>query len=190
MISKYHRTRIIVENDVNCSALAEWHFGNKPENLVNLAIGTGIGVGLILNGQIYRGQNGFAGEVGYWTTVEDIQSSLQHKIGSVGPLEKILSGTAIEGKHGSPKKFFPETEKNSKLISDFIDELVCVIANLISLLDPGLVVLGGGVSMSLNPWLSEINRKVNSTTPCQARIEISSLGENAVALGALQLLGP
>ena len=85
---------VFVENDANAAAYGEWRYGAGVglRHLIYLTVSTGIGAGLILNGQMYRGADGAAGELGHMTI--DVNGP-PHNCGMVGCLEVLASGTAI-----------------------------------------------------------------------------------------------
>src|SRR5688500_492842 len=92
--SAFSGVRVVVENDANATALAEWKFGagKGARNLVFVTMGTGIGAGIILDGRLFRGANGMAGEVGHQTIKID---GPKCGCGKRGCLEALASGPAI-----------------------------------------------------------------------------------------------
>jgi len=92
--SAFAGIRVAVENDANATALAEWKFGagQGTQNMVFVTMGTGIGAGIILGGQLFRGTNGMAGEVGHQTIKMD---GPKCGCGKRGCLEAMASGPAI-----------------------------------------------------------------------------------------------
>src|SRR6187402_2053091 len=85
---------VFLENDANAAAYGEWRYGAGMglRHMIYLTVSTGIGAGLILNGQMYRGADGAAGELGHMTI--DVNGP-PHNCGMVGCLEVLASGTAI-----------------------------------------------------------------------------------------------
>ena len=137
-----------VENDVNCAALAE-HFagGSKGSNIsVCLTIGTGIGGGIVINDKIHHGAFGAGGEVGQMNML----GSKFEKLGSASSLVKKLAelkGIDYENING---KFVFEKAKEGdldciKAIDEMIDILGRGIANICYVINPEVVVLGGGI---------------------------------------------
>jgi glucokinase len=136
--------RVSVENDANCAALAESRLGAGVgfETVLALTLGTGIGMGLVLKGELYRGR-GLAGEAGHVTMVPDGEAC---HCGKRGCWETVVSGWRLE-------KGLPIHTAGRWLGRG--------IANLIALLDPDVVVVGGGVIEAsgeeiLSPARSEI----------------------------------
>jgi glucokinase len=164
---------VILESDANAAAIAEWKLGaGKTTGLSSMAmltLGTGVGSGLILNGEVWQGIFGMAGEVGHCTIVPD---GLPCSCGSVGCLEMYTSARGIVGlaktvadsPHGSTalRELVSGTGDSTALeIADLAQSgdrsaqlpfeqmgtyLGIGIANLISTLDLPLIVIGGGVA--------------------------------------------
>jgi glucokinase len=93
-LEEKYRVPVILEDDANAAALGEYHFGagRYRKNFGYLTIGTGIGCGLILNGDLYLGTNGWAGELGHYQVVEDGPLC---RCGARGCLQAVASGTAL-----------------------------------------------------------------------------------------------
>lgn len=86
--------RVVIENDVNVAALGELHYGIGREcrDFVCISIGTGIGMGIVINGQLLRGSHGAAGEIGYLPMGTDPLDPVNHRR---GPLEEVLAGDRL-----------------------------------------------------------------------------------------------
>jgi glucokinase len=125
-----------LENDCNAAALAEARYGAGRGHSVVFyaAIGTGIGSGIVIDGKVFQGANGSAGEAGHITI--DYQSPVVCGCGAPGCIEGLASGSAIarSGDHES-----------AELADRLGAQLSAWLASIVSLLDPGIVVLGGGV---------------------------------------------
>jgi glucokinase len=94
-VKERYSDSIVIENDVNLAALGEFWFGEENrhlKNLVLIAIGTGIGAGIVLNGNIYSGTHHMAGEIGYLLLD---RSHLGQRYPDFGALEQVVSGTGI-----------------------------------------------------------------------------------------------
>ncbi len=147
-------TEIFIENDASCFAIAEHKIGagKGTKNMIGLIIGTGIGAGIIINNELYKG-NGYAGELGH--AIID-PSGTRCGCGKKGDFESWCSGKhiteryAIAGgkiKNPEPKKIFASKEKTAKKISlETIDKLGIALSNIICYFDPEAIVIGGGVS--------------------------------------------
>ena len=160
--------RTAVENDATAGALAEWWFGagrsHDVDDLIYLTISTGIGGGLVLDGRLYKGVAGNAGELGHLTVIYD---GRQCGCGRRGCLEAYASGTNIAarardaiaaGEVSSLGKLPSFTAKEvaehalagDRLATRIWDETMAMlgsgVANILDVFNPSLVVLGGGVT--------------------------------------------
>ena len=137
-----------VENDVNCAALAE-HFagGAKGSNIsLCLTIGTGIGGAIIVNNEVYHGAFGSGGEVGYMNMMG---STFQDLGASSVLVKKVAKMKGISEKDINGKYIFDKAKKGDIDCVKAIDELIEVlgqgIANICYIINPEVVVLGGGI---------------------------------------------
>jgi glucokinase len=208
--------KTFVDNDATVAAMAEHKFGCAVgcDHVVYVAVGTGIGGGIITNGQIYRGISGSAGEIGHMTI--DTNGPLCG-CGRKGCWEALASGTALErearvkiaegvkttipkyAKEGggkiTAKGVYLAAQDGDKLANELIEQLGCYLgvglANLINIFNPQLVVIGGGVSrmgeMLLEPARKTVRERAFELSAKAARVEISSLGYDAGPLGAVAL---
>lgn len=182
---------VFINNDVNCAALGERWLGSgeRSDNLFFVAIGTGVGSAIVSDGNLIYGHNYEAGEIALQTSVEDTRNNRFNSLYEFGVFEKKVSGTAL-AQHGySEREIFLEYAKGNEnivpIIRDFILNLSVVIANVVSLLNPEKVVLGGVISEYMTGILFEIQRNVDRLTPMKVKIELASLGRIAGALGAV-----
>ena len=145
---------VSIENDANCFALAETKLGaGKNSNLVfGVIMGTGVGGGIVIDGKIHRGRTNIAGEWGHHCLHPDGNSCY---CGNKGCVETYISGPALEKRwlelSGQTKPLFEiiqnsddphfENWKNS-----FLDNFALSLSNVIDILDPDAIVLGGGLS--------------------------------------------
>ena len=162
-----------IENDANCFVLAEHKRGAAKgyKNVVGLAVGTGIGGGIIMNGKLYRGSHGSAGEFGH--TILRIKNP-ELRIMNTEKLEELAA-----------KKAFEKYGDRSKIIGTGV-------ANLINSLDPDIVVLGGGGVASGEIKMNTVRQvaKQNILSPLVKKTPIvrGKLGEYTQAMGAVLLL--
>jgi len=207
---------IYIDNVANLAALGEKQAGiaRKAKNLVYLHLGGGIGAGIILNGKIYEGSNGSAGEIGH-TTVEP--NGPRCKCGNKGCLENFASGRAIASRAISGLLAGRETLIN-KITGGSIDrvsaEIVAeaakegdefaleiwretaeylgiAIANLINVYNPEMVIIGGGVAKAGNFLFEPLKRVVKERALPRAvkivKIVPSQLKNDASLIGAAAL---
>lgn len=170
-----------LENDANAAAIGEFMFGagKNTKNMVYITVSTGIGAGAIVDGRIYRGNTCNALELGHTTILPD---GPKCNCGNYGCLEALASGTAIArianerlkaGIESSLKKYevvtsyevFEEAKKGDKLSSDVIEKsleyLGIGISNIITIMDPEIVIIGGGVSLAGDIVFDSVNKVVN-----------------------------
>jgi len=193
---------VILENDANAAALGEkWMgAGRDVDDLVLLTLGTGIGGGVIIGGEVLHGFVGMAGELGHITVVPNGNPC---GCGNVGCLEKHASATAIEsmanllalGDHVSAREVFElakEGEHRAVWIFERMGEaLGTALASLINIFNFPLYLLSGGV---LPAWeffapamLKEVERRSFTFRHTETRIEPATLGNEAGLYGAAYL---
>jgi glucokinase len=209
---------VLVENDANCAALGElWKgAGNDVNSLVLLAIGTGLGGGIILDGKLWRGADGMAGEVGHMTISPD---GAQCNCGNTGCLETLASAVGIgrmvkeglenksvktvlrEKVESSPKERIPEIVREAALEGDkfalwiweeFGKALGVAIASLVNLLNVEMIVISGGLSDAWELFIDKVvgeAKKRGLRAPMErVRVKKSTLGGDAGLLGAAYLV--
>tara|TARA_B100001173_G_scaffold292705_1_gene285129 strand:- start:140 stop:1009 length:870 start_codon:yes stop_codon:yes gene_type:complete len=188
---------ISIENDANCFALAEAKLGaGKNSNLVfGVIMGTGVGGGIIINGQIHRGRTNIAGEWGHHCLHTGGNSCY---CGNKGCVETYISGPALENKWSemtSQNQSLSEIMKNSdnpnfdNWKKTFLDNFGLALANVIDILDPDTIVLGGGVSnidFLYNEGKNTVYEKVFSDI-IDTPIIKNELGDSAGVFGACML---
>lgn len=196
---------IWIDNDVNMAVIGERWLGAAVgrDNVVLVAVGTGIGAGFILNGHVYRGKQGFAGEMGH-LHVTPYPTGQKLLLSDYGPLEQIASGKGMEDVAKAKVASYPDSvfqrdeiradklfeaeAAGDALAKDVIDNavshLTMAIANLVTLLNPEVVILAGGVSRVGKPLLSRIQQRVEQLSPMACDIVAAHLGEDAAAFGA------
>lgn len=210
---------VVVENDANAGGWAEWRFGavqGEPD-IVLVALGTGIGGAIVIDGQPYRGRFGIAGEFGHMQVVRD---GLPCECGNRGCWEQYASGRVltrrgraaaeegtplgqllldaasgsvqdIQGSHVTEAARDGD-EEAAGWFADVGDWLGVGMANLAAALDPGVFVIGGGLSdageMLLEPARAAFSRTLTGRghRP-EARIVPAGLGPEAGLIGAADL---
>ena len=201
---------VILENDANAAALGElWRGAARGRRtIVCLTLGTGVGGGIILDGKLWRGANGYAGEIGH-TCVEP--RGMKCACGSRGCLEAYASATAVVRMANEAKPRYPasdlanETELSSEKIyraGSQGDELAVevfrqmgfylgvAVANVINIFDPEMIVIGGGVANAWNLFEPHMMHEVSQrrfSPGVAARIVRAECGDDAGLLGAAYL---
>ena len=194
---------ITVDNDVNLAALGELWFGSGQNchNMILIAIGTGIGAGVIIDGALYRGAQEASGEIG---NIIPGREFLGKNYQEFGALESVASGTGIAARarellksnrsqheliNLTAEDVFDAARKGESwawvVVNETVDYLAVAIANLVSFFDPELVVLGGGVSRSADLLISPILNRINGTIPNPPKLVVSTLGLKATVMGAI-----
>jgi predicted NBD/HSP70 family sugar kinase len=175
--------RCVVDNDVNAAAVAELKCreAEPPGSMLFVAVGTGIGGAIVIDNRLWRGHTGIAGEIGNMTI--DRNGPLCW-CGRRGCLNTSASGTAMERLLGSAESL------TEQVLHEAATALGIGLANALNLLNPALVVLGGGVARLGPRWLEA----VASAARCEAfpaagqcRIELARAGYDAGAIGAALL---
>jgi glucokinase len=181
---------IYINNDVNCAALGERWLGDKEKSdeMFFIAVGSGVGSAIISKGELIEGHRYSAGEINLYIDREDVRNKRFNQNG-VGSFEQQVSGPALSRFGYSPKELFTEFNRGNKKVEPVVEEFVLhistVIANVVSLLNPQKVIIGGGVSESLDVVIESIKKWVSTLTPIPTDIGLACLGSNAGALGAV-----
>ncbi|QXE01421.1 ROK family transcriptional regulator [Terribacillus sp. DMT04] len=186
-----------VENDARAMALGESWFGkyDTRDTIVAVNIGSGIGAGIIIQGRLLRGAAGLAGEFGHMSI--DLNGEIC-ACGNRGCLQTFASGPAIAKRAGmiSGEAVYQAALKGEETAINVLQEtgrtLGIGLINLIHLLNPDRIILGGGVMQSaayLLPMLrEEIEARALTEEATRTEILISELRERATVLGAVALL--
>lgn len=202
---------VSIGNDAELGALGEWAYGagRGETNLAYIKVGTGVGAGLLLGGQIYRGTTGCAGEIGHITIQENGPLCT---CGNYGCLEAMAGGHAIarkareaieSGRRTQLSSFQPEkilavdvaaaAQRGDLVAQQIITEagthLGIAIASLVNLINPGMVVVGGGVSqlgdLLLDPIRKTVMERSLNSAAKVVRITSAVLGRRASSMGAV-----
>ena len=198
-IEKELGSPIVMENDANCFAIAESLLGSARGHDVvfGVIMGTGVGGGVVINGILHKGKTNIAGEWGHHTLRPDGNECY---CGKQGCVETYISGPALEkrwleltGKKESLQSIVQDLsdEKAKQWKNEFLESFGISLANVIDILDPSAIVLGGGVSNI--PFLYDEGKvavydKVFSNS-IETPILKNSLGDSAGVFGACLLNG-
>ncbi|PIR52995.1 hypothetical protein COU76_03385 [Candidatus Peregrinibacteria bacterium CG10_big_fil_rev_8_21_14_0_10_49_10] len=184
---------VIVENDANVFALAEAHNSNFAHKgvVVGMTLGTGVGGGIVIDGDLFRGTHGFAGEIGHMLLSPGKLPYVSQD--TRGDVEQFLSGTAL-GKRctaaRSPGEYL-EGEVCAPMKQDVLREVAWVCVSLTALLDPSLIVLGGSVGKAFKPHLQAIIKEMEEWSLPHAplpQLTIATLDDAATRGAALVAL--
>ncbi|MFH1501134.1 MAG: ROK family protein [archaeon] len=183
LVSRFKK-KVVIENDANCVALAEAKLGVKKKNFFILTIGTGVGGGIIINGELYTGK-GFAGELGHiiLDNGRDMESLVAFK------RQRELTRKYF-GRELLIKDLLKMKDKRAKKILDEIFSYLGMgIASLINVFDPEVIVLSGGFKEAGRPCLNILTQQVKrySILPRNTKIEFTKL-DHPGTLGAALLI--
>jgi predicted NBD/HSP70 family sugar kinase len=182
-----------LENDINLAALGEQWRGvaRGVDDFAFLSIGTGLGAGLVLRGELHRGRHGAAGEVDYVAAGGDRD---------IDPCAAAISAFAAQLARGADTPLEPPFDVRAvfaaarggdpvgrAVVAEEARRIALHIVPIAAVADVGLVVLGGGVSASGDLLLAPVRELLAGWLPYPPRVEISSLGEAAVLTGALSV---
>jgi glucokinase len=198
---------VFIDNHENVDVLGELGFGaaRGVRNAVCLAISRGMGAGLILDGALYRGHHQAAGEIRYMP-VEPRE--LGRHSGGVGALVNMASRDGVlkrvarlleeQGEPHEREEISPETIFRSArdgkpwaktVVKEIIEQVSFALANVISLLDPQIIILGGEIAASSADLLLEpVKRSLEGELPFMPEIVASPLGRRATAMGAVMMV--
>jgi glucokinase len=185
----------VIANDANCAGLGEaWlGAGRRFRNLILLTLGTGVGGAIVLDGKLFTGHQGTAGELGLITLNPD---GPMCNSGNQGSLEQYVSVQAIRRRTGKePAELGAMAREGNKLALDFWEsygqDLGAGLASSIYILTPEAVIIGGGVSASAEFFfpaaLAEIERRVLPTSRAGLQLLTAELGNQAGMVGAAKL---
>lgn len=182
-----------VENDATMAAYGEWKIGaaRGAQNAVMVTLGTGIGGGIVMGGELHRGANGFTGEIGHMVVQRD---GVECVCGRRGCWERYASGSALKMLSGgmSGEEVFAAHARGDahaqKVVAEFADWIAVGLANMTNICDPEVIVIGGGVVQSFGEVIESVRSSFvaalySSELRAHPRLEIATLGERAGAIG-------
>jgi len=217
ILAKRFKLPAFVDNDANLAALGEKTYGagKNIDNLVGLTLGTGIGGGIIINGQLYRGNRSAAAEIGHMTIqmggpscgcnndgdlealaggraldLEARKQAKEHKDSLIyklaeGQIEKI-TGVLVT------KAAVQGDELAQKLLQQHAERLAVGLANIVNILDPEIIILNGGLAeagnLLLQPAKEILKKRIFADTKNSPKIVFGALGPDAGILGAAALV--
>ena len=184
---------VTVENDINLAAVGErWRgMARGVEDFVFLSVGTGLGAGLVLRGELHRGRHGAAGEV-------DLVAAGREE--AIDPCASAISALAerLVAEDGATTTLTPPYDARGifaaaragdeiarKVVQEEARRIALHIAPISAVTDIALVVLGGGIGVNADLLLDPIRDLLTTWLPYPPRVEVSSLGDAAVLTGAL-----
>ena len=216
-LSEKLRVPVILENDANAAAFGEYKAGKAKNttNFVALTIGTGIGSGVVLDGKIFRGSNGIAGELGHsviklggrqcscgrqgcidvyasatgliTTTKEAMETNKESLMWqlSEGDIKNVTGITAFKAARQKDKTAL-------EVVNSYVEVLAAAITNIINTFQPDMITIAGGISKEgdflLNPVKSLVEKEsLKNPAKPSPKIEIAQLQDKAGVIGAALL---
>ncbi|QGS67821.1 ROK family protein [Oceanobacillus sp. 143] len=174
------QTTVYIDNNANLSVFAEQAFDDPIADLFCITLYSGIGLGIINENKIYRGYQGFAGEIGHMV-VES--KGLPCSCGNTGcwelyaseralleALEKADSPTSLQ----ATSKVLPASENSAMAIDSYLDYLAVGINNIINIFNPEKIILNGAIINGNSPFITEIEHKLKSKINNYREIRASS----------------
>jgi predicted NBD/HSP70 family sugar kinase len=185
---------VTLENDINLAAIGEQWLGiaRGVEDFVFMSIGTGLGAGVVLRGELQRGRHGAAGEL-------DLVGAGRDEIDPcAGAVSALAARLAADGRPQTvlaepydPRAVFGAARGGDAVAREVVAEearrIALHIAPIAAVADVGLIVLGGGVGANGDLLLEPVRRLLSEWLPYPPRVEVSALGEAAVLSGALSV---
>ena len=200
--------KILLENDANCGALGEALFGSGQgaENVLYLTISTGLGAGIVHNGQIHQGHKGLAAEIWCFDPM-----TFQGKRGKYN-LTDLISGngfikqatdrinagekTSIPKENINTREIMDAWKNNDPMAVDIIDKaryhLNATVLFLINILAPDVIIIGGGLTFDPEWFIYPLQKQLKELVPLEELKDITvkpaSLGADVICYGAIGLL--
>jgi len=195
---------VVVENDANLAAVGErWRgHGRGCDHFVAISIGTGIGMGIVVDGELYRGGSGGGGEIGFLPVVGDpfdpankTHGPLEHAAASAGVRRRL---TELLARHpasrltaaATVKDIFAAADEGDPLGTRLVDEearlIALGVAAVGAVIDPRRVVLSGGIGANTR-LLEPVRDYLTQLLPHPPDVKVSSLGDRASLYGAIAL---
>jgi predicted NBD/HSP70 family sugar kinase len=184
---------VTLDNDINLAAVGEHWLGvaRGVDDFAFLSIGTGMGTGLVLGGDLHRGHNGAAGEIDWALAgvADEVDASAE---GVERLVERLAADRPAETALARPydvRLTFAAARSGDAVARRVVDEIArriaAHIAPIAAVADVALIVLGGGIGSNSDLLLRPVRSLLETWMPYPPRVEVSSLGEAAVLMGAL-----
>ncbi|HET8550639.1 MAG TPA: ROK family protein, partial [Bryobacteraceae bacterium] len=182
LVSRRYGVPCSVENDANAAGLAEALYGAARgcSIVFYVTLSTGIGTGIVFDGRVYHGRTGAAGEGGHVSI--DYRSPVVCNCGVPGCVEALASGSALASRGLDPRRL------NDCELDELATMIGAWLGGVLSLLDPDVIVIGGGLSRIGEPLFARLRRIVPQRTINQSAAETpilaAALGDDVGVLGA------
>lgn len=189
---------VTIENDANTLAIAEYRHGEQrgATSLVAINLGNGIGAGFIIDGALYRGHGGAAGEIGYMLAS---RHALRETFEGFGHLENRVGAAAIVDRANAARpdngvssayEVFANARAGDRLYAEVVDavadDLALAVANISVVLNPEVVIIGGGMAGAGDLLMPRIEARLAGRIPHVPRVAATTLGGSGVLVGAAE----
>jgi glucokinase len=180
---------VAMDNDANAGAIGEAMYGagRGCDPLFYMTLSTGIGGGIWSKGNVWRGADSYAGEIGHLTIRPDGPVCL---CGASGCFERMCGGLWLERDHGRTAK---ELMSEPEFVRRYVVDLALGLKACIMLLNPARIVMGGGISNAgealFEPLRAELGRRITDWSAARIDVVPAALGDDSVLYGALALAG-
>jgi glucokinase len=177
----------VMDNDANVGALGEsvYGAGRDADPLFYMTLSTGIGGGIVAGGEVYRGADSWAGEIGHLTIRP---GGLECLCGARGCFERMCAGIHMPGDHGKTAK---ELMQDAAFVSRYVVDLALGLKAAIMLLNPARIVIGGGIAKAgdklFMPLREELRRQITAWSRARIDVQPAASGDDSVLWGALAL---
>jgi predicted NBD/HSP70 family sugar kinase len=189
---------LMIENDVDAAALAERAHGHGSEagSFVFVSIGTGIGMGVVLDGRLHRGHHGAAGEIGYMPLdagapgADERDARRRGSLEASGSAAGVVRAARLAGARNpaSAQKVFAAAAAGEpwavRVVADEALLIARAVCAVVTVLDPQLVVLGGGIGQA-DGFMDAVGAHLRDLCPVMPELKVSALGVDAVVDGCV-----
>ena len=178
---------VSLHNDVNLAALGEQAkgAGREVDTFALISIGTGLGFGLVISGQLHQGSAGRAGELGYLRLTPSASATIEDVLGGPGIARRHVAA----GGSGRVEDVFDEAERGEEpglgVVTELIPYLAWLLSALGTLLDPELLILGGSVGRRFHAFAPRLTHSFEQLSPINPPLTFSKLGDDAGLYGAI-----
>jgi predicted NBD/HSP70 family sugar kinase len=190
-------SQLVVENDVDAAAVAEREHGHGRQvgTFAFVSIGTGIGMGLVIDGKLHRGVHGVAGEIAYMPLSEGEGSTAEDArrrgtLEAAGAASAVVRAARRAGMRGSvsARRVFEAAASGDQRAVDVVAAEALLVAKaicaIITVVDPELVVLGGGIGQAPG-FAAAVSAQLSKLAPVLPDVRVSALATDAVVDGCL-----
>ncbi|MCD2136404.1 ROK family protein [Salinicoccus halitifaciens] len=190
LLKDTYQVPVYVDNNANMAVLAEKSFTDYQSNLFSVTLQSGIGLGILLNDEVFRGFTGYAGEVGHMIIRKN---GAECRCGNKGCFEQYASDEVLVQKlsshnislHDHPTyASLMADEKTKVVIKDYISDLAVGLNNIINIFNPRKLVINSRIFTQYPELLDDLKPTLSSSFIDYEEILISPLGEHSSALGA------